>query len=258
MTTTELCDSLREALPALFECALEPQGGVRVRTPLLYPDGGLVDVFVLERDGQHIVTDHGDALGWLRMQSASGKLSPKQRWMVDDVSLTVGVEVDQGQVRLLCEEPAALAEAVERVAQAVVRVSDVWFTFRTRSAESIAEEVDDWLKERSFEYERGVRRSGRSGRDWTVDYQVVTPSHTALLFLLSSGSRAAARRVSEHVVAGCFDLLHLSEAGEASLISLFDDTTDVWQPEDLNLVEGVSETVMWSRPDELERVLALT
>ncbi len=256
MTSAELCESLRGGLPALFECALEPQGGVRVRTPLLYPDGGGVDVFVLERAGTHVVTDHGDALGWLRMQSAGGKLSPKQRRLIDDVLLTVGVEVEQGQVRLRCEDPGELPDVIQRVAQAVVRVSDIWFTFRTRSAESIAEEVDDWLRERAFEYERAVRRSGGSGRDWTIDYQIVSGSHTALLFLLSSGSRAAARRISEHVLAGCFDLRHLADAGEASLISLFDDTTDVWQAEDLNLVEAVSETVMWSRPDELERALA--
>ena len=254
MNTDDLCDALRNSLPALFECMREPQEGVRVRTPMLYPDGGIVDVFDLERGGQHLVTDYGDALGWLRMQSASGKLGPKQRWMVDDVRLTLGVEMHRGQLQARCDDAASLGDAVQRVAQAVVRVSDVWFTFRTRTAQSIADEVDDWLRERPFDFEKGVKRDGRSGRNWTVDYQIVAGARVSLVFLLSSGSRAAARRVSEHVVAGCFDLSHLSESG-ASLISLFDDTADVWQAEDFNLVQEVSRTAMWSRPDDLERAL---
>jgi len=255
VNTDDLCGMLRSSLPALFECMLEPQEGVRVRTPLLYPDGGLVDVFVLERGGQHLVTDYGDALGWLRMQSASGKLSPKQRWLVDDVRLTLGVDLHRGQLQLRCDDTGGLAGAVQRVAQAVVRVADIWFTFRTRVAESIADEVDDWLRGRAFDFQKGVQRDGRSGRHWTVDYQIVAGARMSLVFLLSSGSRANARRVSEHVVAGCFDLFHLSESGEASLVSLFDDTADVWQPEDFNLVQEVSQTAMWSRPGDLERVL---
>jgi len=255
VNTDDLCGALRNSLPTLYECMQEPQEGVRVRTPLLYPDGGIVDVFVLERGERHLVTDYGDALGWLRMQSASGKLSPKQRWLVDDVRLTLGVDLQRGQLQLPCDDPGGIADAVQRVAQAVVRVSDVWFTFRTRAAESIADEVDDWLKERSFGFEKGVKRDGRSGRSWTVDYRIVAGARTSLVFLLSSGSRAAARRVSEHVVAGCVDLSHLPQTGQESLVSLFDDTADVWRPEDLNIVEGVSRLVTWSRPDKLASVL---
>ncbi len=255
MNASDLCDALRDSLPALFECAVAPRGAIRVRTPLLYPDGGMVDVFVEERGAGYVVTDYGDALGWLRMQSAGGKLSPKQRWMIDDVCLTLGVELDRGQITLRCEDRSALSDAVHRGAQAVLRVSDVWFTFRTRPGESIADEVDDWLRQRPFTYERAIRRSGHSGRDWTVDYEIMSGTHKSLVFLLSTGSRAVARRLSEHVVAGCFDLLQSAEVSQASLISLFDDTADVWQPEDINLVQNVSKTVMWSRPDEFEQAL---
>ena len=57
MTPNRLCESLRDSLPTLFDCIAEPNGTVRVRTPLLYPDGGVVDVFVLERGTQHVVTE---------------------------------------------------------------------------------------------------------------------------------------------------------------------------------------------------------
>ncbi len=34
---------------------------------------------------------------------------------------------------------------ITRVAQAAVRVSDLWFTFKTRTVESITDEVADFL-----------------------------------------------------------------------------------------------------------------
>ena len=51
MNNDELCLAIGESLPTLFECTPAPQEGVRVRTPLMYPDGGMVDVFVLEQSG---------------------------------------------------------------------------------------------------------------------------------------------------------------------------------------------------------------
>lgn len=71
-----------------------------------------------------------------------------------------------------------------------------------------------------------------------------------------TGSRAAARRVTEHVLADCVDLQHLKlSAVHIEFISLFDDTQDVWSDEDYRLLEPVSDIALWSRPDELERLL---
>ena len=98
MSYDELCLAIGESLPALFECTPAPREGVRVRTPLMYPDGGMVDVFVLERSGRYSVTDFGETLGWLRMQSVSTRRSPKQNRMVEDTCQTLGVELHRGQL----------------------------------------------------------------------------------------------------------------------------------------------------------------
>ena len=76
------------------------------------------------------------------------------------------------------------------------------------------------------------------------------------MFLLSTGSRAATRRITEHVVAGWHDLSHLKLVqAHLAFVSLFDDTQDLWQDEDFSLVEGLSDVARWSRPDEVERLL---
>ena len=129
MNPADISGTLRDTLPTLFECSSAPDGAVRVRTPMLYPDGGLVDAFVVELGGQYLVTDFGDALGWLRMQSASGRLTANQRELVADVCQTLGVERDRGQLTLRCRDRSELADAIHRLGQAAVRVADIQYTF---------------------------------------------------------------------------------------------------------------------------------
>lgn len=256
MKQADICSELTKTLPSLFECSIHRDNEVRVHTPLLFPDGGLVDVFVIERDGQFIISDYGDALSWLRMQSATGTLTPNQQLLIDDVRQTLGIERYHGQLELRGVRLEELAEAVNRLAQAVVRVADVWFTFRTRSRHSVADEVDEWLREQNFRVERSVRHQGKSGRSWQIDFNVTYAGLTSSVFLLSTGSKAAARQVSEHVFTGCSDLRNSDASLEKPrFVSLFDDTLDVWRSEDFNLLGEVSATAYWSRPDELAILL---
>lgn len=74
--------------------------------------------------------------------------------------------------------------------------------------------------------------------------------------MLSTGSRSAARSVTEHVLAAWHDLNHLAAGPEAlRFVSLFDDTADVWTPEDFKLVEPLSTTALWSEPDRFAETL---
>ena len=252
---TELHTQLQAGLGSMFPVS-EHKGMFRIRTPFWMPDGSVIDVFVHECDGLFTLTDLSEALGWLRTQSLSGRRSPKQKKLVQDVCLTQGVDLFKGQLILRCNDAAELAACVVRLGQAMVRVADLWFTTRTRSVESMTDEVADLLEEKHIAFERGIKLSGRSGRDWTVDFQTRTAKRSTLVFVLATGSRPAARRITEHVVAGWHDLNLLKTGAQPlSFVSLFDDTNDVWADEDFKLVESVSDICRWSQPDELERYL---
>ena len=124
MNRNELCTILAPSLPPLFVCSGAAQEGVRVRTPMLYPDGGVVDVFVLERGSGYTVTDFGDALGWLWQQSISRRRPARQELLVQDVCQALRIALVNDQLVARGVTPAALGDAVLRVAQAAVRVSE--------------------------------------------------------------------------------------------------------------------------------------
>ena len=130
-------------------------------------------------------------------------------------------------------------------------------TFRTQAIQSVTDDVADFLTEREIGFGRDEKLVGRSGRSWTVDFHVRTERRSSLVHVLTTGNRAAAHRVSEHVLAAWHDLNHLVAGPEAlTFVSLFDDTADVWADEDFRLVELLSRVSRWSRPDEFAVVLS--
>lgn len=256
MDISRLCRDLQVGVGPLFTCSKQGEY-LRVRTPYLFPDGDYIDLFCRVEGHEITVSDLAEATGWLRMQSVSLRRSSKQEQLIEDVCMTLGIEFYRGMLLARCRSADELAQVVIRVAQAALRVSDLWFTLRTRAVQAITDDVADFLTERKFLFDRTKPFVGRSQRTWTIEFVVQTKMRKSLVQVLSTANRAAAHRVSEHVLAAWHDLHHLAEAPRApTFISLFDDSFDVWNDEDYRLIESVSTVSRWSRPDEFAAVLS--
>ncbi|MFN9371245.1 MAG: hypothetical protein ACK6D3_05100, partial [Planctomycetaceae bacterium] len=105
-------------------------------------------------------------------------------------------------------------------------------------------------------YERNVTLPGRSGKTWPINFHTRTQNRSSLVHVLSSGSRGATRRLTDHVVAAWHDLSQLKVGPEAlHFVSLFDDSSDVWAEEDFRQLEDLSDIALWSEPEELAKLL---
>lgn len=246
----QIADRIARQMGMLFSCA-EWDGKVRIRTPYMYPDGDVVDLYLGGSHGDEL-TDLGETLRWLRMQSVGEQRTRKQQALIQDVCQTLGLNLSRGMLSIPVRDQDHLSEALVRLGQGAVRIADLWFTFRSRVGETVTDEVAELLRERSVPFERSVRLQGRSGRSWTIDFRTERRQKATLICVLATGSRGAARGIAEHVVATWHDLSHLQASpSPTAFVSLFDDTTDVWTPEDFRLVESLSSVSRWSRADEL-------
>jgi hypothetical protein len=194
------CTLIQRQMGELFQCA-EVGNFVRIRTPFMYPDGDYIDLFMEKAEDVATLTDLGETIRWLKMQSITPRRSPKQNQMIEDIRLTHGVEFYRGMLQVRYKAEDNLAAAVNRLAQAALRTADLWFTFRNRTVESVTDEVADLLTERTIPFERNVTQVGRSGRVWPINFYTRTKERSVLLQVLSTGSRGATRRITEHVVA---------------------------------------------------------
>lgn len=249
------CELVNRQIGELFRCT-EMNGRVRIRTPFMYPDGDYIDLFAKTSDGATIISDLGETVRWLRMQTVAPRRTAKQQQLIRDVSVTHGVEFYRGMLSLRVQDDEHFGSCVTRLSQAAMRVADLWFTFRTRAYESISDEVSDYFSENEIPFDRGESLVGRSGRSYTIDFHTRTPKRSSLVAVLSTGSHSATSRIVEHVVATWFDLSHLKIGPESlQFVSLFDDTLDVWAPEDFKLVEEFATIARWSAPDEFRKLL---
>lgn len=129
MSVESVRSAIRESFHEQWECTTAPGGNVRVRTPYMYPDGGILDLFVIEDGDSYKLTDFGETVAWLKMRSGSAKLSPGQRAQINDTCQTHGVINNHNQLELARVAANDLPRAVVQLAAAAARVSDLWYTF---------------------------------------------------------------------------------------------------------------------------------
>ncbi|NQT39091.1 MAG: DUF1828 domain-containing protein [Planctomycetes bacterium] len=251
------CDQISEQMGGLFTCEKTARGYVRIRTPYLLPDGDIIDLFLRDDGKYHTLTDLGETLRWLRCNALTARKTIKQRQLIADVCRTCGIELFKGQLTLRTEAESGFAEKVTRLAQACLKVADIWFTFRTRSGQSVSDEVSDLLETKNIQFERNERQVGRSGRMYTIDFHTYAANSSSLVLVLATGTRGATRRISEHVMATWHDLSNLRSQSQVRFVSLFDDTVDVWQSEDFRIVEDFSDVRRWSRPEEFMETITV-
>ena len=260
MTSSNICQRLQGGLGALFVCV--DQGDYcRVRTPFLYPDGDNIDLFCQADGDTMTITDLAETTGWLRTQSLAPRRSANQNRLIEDVCQTHGVEFYRGMLQARCHPNDDLSTVFTRVAQAALRVSDLWFTLRYRdagqsTAAALTGKVAEYLTERRLQYEQAIRLAGTSQKIWDVDFRVHAGQRNSLVYVLNTGRRAAASQIADHVVAAYYDLEHHTEGVQGlQFVSLFNDTNDVWSAEDFRRVGDLSNVAYWSRPDEFISVL---
>jgi len=251
------CQLIEKQMGELFRCS-EVGKYIRIRTPFLYPDGDFIDIFWEPENGSDPVTlsDLGETVRWLRMQTIVPRRTSKQTQMIHDICQTHNVEFYRGMLQARYRPSDNLAMVVTRLSQAALRTADIWFTYRNRAVESVTEQISEFLTESRIPFDSNVSLPGRSGKTWTINFQTRAASRSSLVQVLSTGSRGATRRLTDHAVAAWHDLSQFKVGPEAlHFISLFDDTSDIWSSEDFRQLEDLSEIGRWSQPEEFALLL---
>lgn len=121
--TAQICAALGSQWGAMFQCSSAGER-VQIRTPFVFPDGDLIDVYWRDTDGGPVVSDLGDTFGWLFINGGNETLTVPQNRAYDGACKTYGVERQSG-VLLARVSNGNVADAVVRLAQAITAVSQV-------------------------------------------------------------------------------------------------------------------------------------
>jgi len=241
---TNICNDLNLSLGEAFECHRMGEM-TRIRTPFTYPDGDVIDVYLDKETGA--LTDLGETLRWLRMQTASMSRTVKQQAIIDSVCDSSGLTLVKGEIRKASVEHETLLTDVVNISQCCIRVSDIWFTYRNRAIISVADEVADFLLENDVAFERNKRFAGISGKQLTLDFHI--PKSQALIHVMSTTSTAAKQSKIDHAIRLWYDLTQ--SKSDQKFITVLDDSSNLFDMGEIELLQSASTVAHWSSPTEL-------
>ncbi len=245
---------LRKELPPLYECE-EREEKLAIVTPVEYPDGDYVELFVIPEDDGYVLTDLAETTATLASYKFNLKGSQKRFKLFQQILKAHGVHYFQGELRIPFQDESELPQALVRLTQAVVQVSDLLFTMRYGAGTSFREEVEEYLIEHEVRFEPDYSVVGRSGQTYTIDFYVERRK-PFLIQTLSSGSSGYAEVVVSKTVRMWYDLRRLD--GRYRYSSVLDDSTDIWKPSHLEILSDLSEIIVWSEREKLLQLIAAT
>jgi hypothetical protein len=259
------CLSIRHELKSFslaLDCDTISNGMLRISTPFRYPDGSNIDVFVgtaapslLSGSPSLSVTDLGQTIASLLDVHIKPWTTKKRKQVVADICKSLGVDQKGGEFVVEIEKPNELSDAIVRVAQTCLRVSDLIFTQRLSTPVSFRDDLEEFVATADLVYESDVPIRGKFNKDVQVDFRVKGTHIESLVLTLATGSSAASHPLSNEVFRKWHDLEGLKTSHQ--FLSVFDSRTNVFREEDLARLNDVSTVLAFpAQEDAIRSALA--
>ena len=252
---TSICASLHTQIGSLFECL--PAGErVQIRTPFIFPDGDLIDLYWRDTPQGEVISDLGDTCGWLFVNGVHQRLTSKQDQAYNAACSIYGVERRDGLL-LSRVQGGDLADSVVRLAQAITMICqtvDVGRQSAVTNRAITANRIIKVIEGCNWTFSRDVKRVGQRNLVWTVDFVVSTPRSSAVLMALYGRKHLGwQRRAIEHAytVLSALAPTWMQETVPPNTVSVIDDTDVSWEREPVEILREVSQVVRMSNPDHL-------
>lgn len=128
---TDLAERLQKELGPTFQCS-EQGRFYRLKTPFIYPDGDIIELFVKPTRKNMIVSDLGETLRWMKPQMLSLRWLEKKDKLIRDVCRTHNLRYYRGMLIARCRPDDSVADTVLRTLQAVITISGFWHVFQVQ------------------------------------------------------------------------------------------------------------------------------
>jgi len=239
------------------DCAMLERGHLRLGTAFRYPDGGQIDLFLVE-EGPMIpaqkLTDFGHTSSWLLDLQVKPWLSAKRRNLLDQSLQGLDVHLNGGALELELSAIQDLMNGVVRLGQACIRMADLHYTRRSSLSAPFNETIEDIFSDAELLYEPNVEILGKYGKPVRVDYQVWGMRKRSLVMGLGTGNASVAHTRANEVFSRWFDL-DIPERSETR-VTIFDDSQNVYREEDLARLKDFSDLLPLSDRSSIRDLLA--
>lgn len=237
------------------------RGHIRLETAFRYPDGGAVDLFIVEAPTlkrqdftSRKLSDLGGTQEWLLDVQVKPWLSKKRQAILDDAIRIYGVTQEGGALEIQLQDLNELVDKVVVLGQACIRVADLTYTRRSSLQVPVVEEIEEVLIDAEVPYEPNAELVGRFGRTVRVDILAHGNSIDSAILSLASANSSAAHTQANEIFRRWYDL-DIPKRGEQK-ITVYDDRYDAYKDDDLSRLENISQVVPLSDRQMIADLLA--
>lgn len=256
------CSKLAElvhALPLVRHCDTLRSGALRMSTPFHYPNGDYIDVF-LEYHHQLLesyqLSDYGQTFVYLKdAQSPFGATSRKKE-IIDDILSAHGVKHSDGDLYVILkgDDLSDLSDAIFRLSQACVRISDFATHQRLRSSNSFRDDVEDFFDAHHLLFSPDVKVMGAHGKPVRMDFEVVSGKKQSYVNVLAAMNEASAHASANEIFVKWYELV--TKGGvDAGRVTIFNSASAAIKDVDLDRLRDYSSVV--SYPEEGDFLISI-
>lgn len=250
MTCADLQEAFRADPLAGWSC-LPDAGFLRIRTPLRYSDGGLVELYAEDRNGHVVVSDFGEAFRFLQTYGLDPLKSAVRRQVVDLALSLGGAVAAQDTIEIAVESKKEIPAALLRLGQVVTRVADLALTAKGSFTATFPDAVEEFIRA-AVPYVEIARNAPVPGRATSHNFDLVlhTTKGLSAVAALSAVSSNGAGAQTAFTIRKFADIAALG-SNSPDRITVIDDSADVWSPSLRAELANYSDVIDWERRDEL-------
>lgn len=220
-------------------CDVIKNGVLRLATPMLYPDGSNVDLFVKNDLVDVTVSDMGQTVAYLADLNIFPYRTQKRKLILSDICQTLNVSERNGELFVtLRQDDMGLANAIARLAQACIRVADLCYTQRFRLESSFKEDLEEFFSDSSIKYKTNVAIEGRYDKPVVVDFSTQGRQSENLVITLSSANTTASHPLATEVFRKWYDLDRVRD--KYGFITIYDSSNNALRDDDLSRCQEFS------------------
>lgn len=222
------------------ECELINKDIVRMPTGFMYPDGSFIDVFV-RSEADHpgfCLSDMGQTAAYLADLHIYIYKNRKRRLLAENICKTLDVDDQNGELLISVHDISEMENAVIRLSQACIRISDVCFSRLAGGALSYKENVEAFLDAGSLVYTRDIVLTGKYEREIGIDFEVIGKRGASLVVTLSTLNPASSHTMANEAFRRWYDLE--PHRREYSFLTLYDSSNDCIREDDIMRLNEIS------------------
>jgi hypothetical protein len=252
------CSSLKDikhALSMISECDVVRSGALRMSTPFLYPNGSHVDVFLEQRRdlfNSYILSDYGQTGLYLEDAQVRLDSTERRRQILGDICSQLGISFKDGALTLqiTSDEIVDISNAVMRLSQACVRVSDFACHQRLRSANPFKDDIEEFLESSGLRFVADKRVRGPYGRDVKLDFEVTGKNSKSLVLILAAMNEPSAHTAANEIFRKWHELKVAQMDSSYKFVTIYNSASKAIRTDDIQLLNDHSATISYPEQEE--------